>query len=187
MQALIRTIMQKLLPLLLFSLAAPRLAAQEVPTKPAIYQKYTVALGILGNPKVLGVQAEGRFGQHFGGRLVATQVFDSQRQNEFSAGGIGLLTYYIPLKNPRLEPVVGIGGVYSLYHWDLGPNDKKGNLTDFNVGGGIGLNLRFSNEFRAGINVLVANGFVAGYQADDMRVLRRKLLVMPALTFDILL
>ncbi|MGY3087179.1 hypothetical protein ACVWYF_000205 [Hymenobacter sp. UYAg731] len=177
--------MQKLLPFLLSSLAVSRLAAQEAPSKPVSYQKYRAALGILGNPKVLGVQAEGRFGQHFGGRLVATQVFDSHRQNEFSAGGIGLLTYYIPLKNPRLEPVVGIGGVYSLYHWDLGYN--KGNLTDFNVGGGLGLNLRFSNDFRAGINVLFANGFVADYQADEMRVVRRKLLVMPAFTFDILL
>ena len=183
--------MQKLLPFLLFSLAASRLAAQEAPIKPVSYQKYTVALGILGNPRVLGVQAEGRFGQHFGGRLVATQVFDSHRQNEFSAGGIGLLTYYIPLKNPRLEPVLGIGGVYSLYHWDLGPNTNnnttKGTLTDFNVGGGMGLNLRFSNNFRAGINVLFANGFVADYQADEMRVAYRKLLVMPALTLDILL
>lgn len=179
--------MPKLLLFLLFSLTCSRLAAQEAPGKPAIYRKYTVALGILGNPKVLGVQAEGRFGQHFGGRLVAAQFFDSHRQNEFSAGGIGLLTYYIPLKNPRLEPVVGIGGVYSLYHWDLGSHANKGNLTDFNVGGGLGLNLRFSNNFRAGINLLVANGFVADYQAGDMRVARRKLLVMPALTLDVLL
>jgi hypothetical protein len=179
--------MQKLLPFLLVPLTISRLAAQEAPIKsaPAGYRKYTAALGILGNPKVLGVQAEGRFGPHFGGRLVATQVFDSHRQNEFSAGGIGLLTYYIPLENPRLEPVIGIGGVYSLYHWDLGYN--KGTLTDFNVGGGMGLNLRFSSDFRAGINVLFANGFVADYQADDMRVAHRKLLVMPALTFDILL
>ncbi|GAB2870483.1 hypothetical protein [Hymenobacter ruber] len=168
-------------------MAVSRLAAQEAPIKPAIYRKYTVALGILGNPKVLGVQAEGRFGPHFGGRLVATQVFDSHRQNEFSAGGIGLLTYYIPLQNPRLEPVVGIGGIYSLYHWDLGPNANKGTLADFNVGGGMGLNLRFSNDFRAGINVLFANGFVADYQAGEMCVASRKLLVMPALTFDILL
>ncbi|GAB3866354.1 hypothetical protein GCM10028824_06820 [Hymenobacter segetis] len=179
--------MQKLLPFFLCSLTVSRLAAQEAPIKPTVYRKYTVALGILGNPKVLGVQAEGRFGPHFGGRLVATQVFDSHRQNEFSAGGIGLLTYYIPLKNPRLEPMLGIGGVYSLYHWDLGSNGNKGTLTDFNVGGGMGLNLRFSNDFRAGINVLFANGFVADYQADEMRVAHRKLLVMPALTFDILL
>ncbi len=179
--------MHRLLPFLLCSSVVSHLAAQEAPSKPVSYPKYRAALGILGNPKVLGVQAEGRFGQHFGGRLVATQVFDSHRQNEFSAGGIGLLTYYIPLKNPRLEPVVGIGGVYSLYHWDLGANAKKGTLTDFNVGGGMGLNLRFSNDFRAGINVLFANGFVADYQADDMRIARRKLLVMPALTFDILL
>ncbi|MCI1187567.1 hypothetical protein MON38_09060 [Hymenobacter sp. DH14] len=179
--------MQKLLPFLLFLLAGLQAAAQEMSAKPVAYREYKAALGLLGNPKVLGVQAEGRFGQRFGGRLVATQVFDSHRQNEFSAGGIGLLTYYIPLKNPRLEPVVGIGGVYSLYHWDLGPNANKGTLTDFNVGGGAGLNLRFSNDFRAGINVLVANGFVADYQDGDMRVARRKLLVMPALTFDILL
>jgi hypothetical protein len=176
-----------LLPLLLLLLAAAsRLSAQEVPAKATAYKTYKASFGMLGNPKVLGLQAETRFLQHFGGRLIATQVFDYQRQNEFGGGGIGLLTYYIPLKNPRIEPVLGIGGVYSLYHWDLGYNN--GNLTDFNVGGGLGVNLRFSNDFRAGLSILAANGFKADYaRGGDMQTVGRKLLIMPALTLDILL
>ncbi|WP_210515474.1 hypothetical protein [Hymenobacter terricola] len=177
---------QPLLPLVFFLVSAARLAAQEVAPKAAPYKSYKASLGILANPKVLGVQAEVRFLEHFGGRLVATQVFDYQRQNEFGGGGIGLLTYYIPLKNPRIEPVLGLGGVYSLYHWDLGY--RNGTLTDFNVGGGLGVNLRFSNDFRAGLSVLAANGFTADYvSGGDMRTVGRKLLLMPALTLDILL
>ncbi|HEX8327616.1 MAG TPA: hypothetical protein VF629_08750 [Hymenobacter sp.] len=159
--------------------------AQDLPARETTYKEYTVSLGILGNPKALGVQAEFRFLQHFGARLAGVQSFDYQRQNEFGGGGIGLLTYYIPLKNKLIEPGLGIGGVYSLYHWDTGYN--SGNLTDFNIGGGAGVNFRFSRDFRFGINVLAANGFEAGYVDDTMRAVRRKLLIMPALTFDILL
>ncbi len=179
--------MQKLLPLVLVSVLVASLGAQaqDVPTPAAAYKNYKASLGILGNPKVIGVQGEVRLLKHFGGRLVVTQVFDSHRQNEFSGGGIGLLTYYIPVKNKLVEPVVGIGGVYSLYHWDTGYN--RGNLTDFNVGGGVGLNLRFSSAFRTGIHVLVANGFEAAAVDGTMHAVGRKLLVMPALTFDVLL
>ena len=178
--------MQKLL-LLPLLLSATRLLAQDAPALPAPYQPYKAAIGILANPRVVGLQAEGRVLKSFGLRLVGTQVFDPhQRQNEFSAGGLGLLTYYIPLRNPRLEPVLGLGAVYSLYHWDLGYGDQRGNLHDVNVGGGVGLNLRFSNSFRAGFNLLVANGFRAEYERGAMRPVERRLLVLPALSLDVL-
>ena len=96
-----------LLPLLL---CAARLAAQDVPAAPC--HPYKAALGLLANPRVIGLQAEGRFLKSLGLRVAALQVFDyHQRPNEFSAGGLGLLTYYIPVRNPRIEPVLGLGGV----------------------------------------------------------------------------
>ncbi|WP_156175899.1 hypothetical protein [Hymenobacter terrenus] len=167
-------------------LLTPNLAAraQNLPAPP-LYQPYRVALGIVGNPKALGVQAEARFLKNFGARLAGTQVFTYERQKEFGGGAIGLLTYYVPLKNKRIEPAVGIGGVYSLYHWDVGYD--RGNLSDFNIGGGAGVNLRFSHDFRLGLNVLAANSFETNYVEGSMRIVRRKLLVMPLLSFDILL
>ncbi|GAA4016077.1 hypothetical protein GCM10022408_31910 [Hymenobacter fastidiosus] len=167
-------------------LSAFSLAAQDLPADAPAYKPYKASFGILANPRVIGVQTEARFLEYFGVRLAATQVFDPHhRQNEFSGGGLGLLTYYVPLKNKRIEPVLGLGGVYSLYHWDTGSD--RGNLSDLNVGGGVGVNLRFSSDFRVGFSVLAANGFVADYVEGSMRTVRRKLLVLPALTFDILL
>ncbi|WP_073109328.1 hypothetical protein [Hymenobacter daecheongensis] len=177
--------MSKLL-LLALILAAPGLAAQQIPAETSAYRPYKASLGILANPRVIGLQVEARLLRHFGVRAAGLQVFDAnQRQNEFSAGGLGLLTFYIPLKNQRLEPVLGLGGVYSLYHWDVGHH--RGNLHDVNLGGGAGLNLRFSNNFRAGFNVLAANGFRADYVEGAMRVVGRRLLIMPALSLDVLL
>ncbi|RYU81600.1 hypothetical protein [Hymenobacter persicinus] len=178
---------QLLLPLLLLSTG---LAAQDIPASP--YEPYKTAVGILANPRLLGIQAERRVGPHFGLRLAATQVFDyHQRQNEFSAGGLGLLTYYLPVRNSRIEPVLGVGAVYSLYHWNLGittnMRNTKGNLQDVNLGGGAGMNLRFSNGFRAGFSLLAANGFRAEYVENDMRIVERRLLVLPALSLDVLL
>jgi hypothetical protein len=173
-------------PATLFFLLAPalHLAAQDQPA-PAPYKNYRAAVGLLGNPRALGVQAEVRVLKNFGVRLAGIQSFDYHRANERGGGATGLLTYYFPLKNKRLEPGLGIGGVYSLYHWNTGY--RQGNLTDLNIGGGAGLNLRFSNDFRVGINVLVANGFEAGNVDGTVRAVSRKLLVLPALTFDVLL
>ncbi|OGX87990.1 hypothetical protein [Hymenobacter glacialis] len=159
--------------------------AQDAPVKRLSYPPYRIALGILGNPKALGVQAEARFLKDFGARLAGVQQFDYQRANEYGGGGVALLTYYLPLKNKLIEAGIGLGAVYSLYHWDVGYD--KGNLQDVNLGGGLGVNLRFSPNFRLGINTLVANGFEAGYVEDNMRAVRRKLLLVPALTFDVLL
>ena len=167
---------------LTFSLGAQ---AQDLPAKSPSYPPYRFALGILGNPKALGVQAEVRFLKDFGARLAGVQQFDYQRANEYGGGGIALLTYYLPLKNKLIVPGIGLGAVYSLYHWDMGYD--KGNLQDVNLCGGVGVNLRFSPNFRLGINTLVANGFEAGYAEGSMRAVRRRLLLLPALTFDVLL
>ena len=179
---MLKPIFSQLCILLGISLGAQ---GQDAPVPTPAYKKYRASLGILGNPKAIGLQAEVRFLKGFGARLSGIQSFDYHRQNEFGGGGIGLLTYYIPLKNPRIEPVLGIGGVYSLYHWNTGYG--QGNLTDFNIGGGVGVNLRFSSDFRLGFSVLAANSFEADYMDGAMHVVGRKLLIMPALTFDILL
>jgi hypothetical protein len=174
--------MRKLLLVLLLAPVAP-LRAQDVLPAVAPYPAYRASFGILANPKALGIQAETRFWQHFGARLTVAQSFD-YRPRESGGAAIGLLTYYLPLRNPRIEPMVGIGTVYSLYRWNTGYD--KGTLTDLNLGGGLGVNLRFHANFRTGISVLAANNFEAAYSEGTMRVVRRRLLVMPALTFDVL-
>ena len=177
--------MKRLFTFALFLTSSLEVWAQDVPTKAPAYKPYTFSFGILGNPKALGVQAEARFLKTFGARLAGLQIYDNYRHNEYGGGGMGLLTYYLPLKNERIEPVLGLGGVYSLYHWDNGYN--SGTINDFNVGGAAGVNLRFSSDFRLGINVVAANGFEGAYTDGTMRVARRKLLLLPLLSFDILL
>jgi hypothetical protein len=168
--------------LLLLAPTAPLLAQDVLPvTVP--YPAYHASFGLLANPKALGVQAEARFWQHFGARLTLAQSFD-YLPREGGGAVIGLLTYYFPLPNPRIEPMVGIGPVYSLYRWNTGFD--KGTLTDLNLAGGVGVNLRFHSHFRTGISLLAANNFEAAYAEGTMRIVRRRLLVMPALTFDVL-
>ena len=73
------------------------------------------------------------------------------------------------------------------YHWALAGN--SGTLTDWNVGGGFGTNLRFRERFKTGLHVLLVNGFRAEYRYDagDMVVTGRRLVVFPTLTLDVLL
>ena len=104
----------------------------------------------MANPKAIGLQAKSRFLKGFGARLGGIQSFDYYRSNESGGSDIELLTYYVLLKNPRIEPVLGIGGVYLLYYWNTG--HSQCNLTDFNIGGGFGVNLRSSSDFRLGFS-----------------------------------
>ena len=175
-------LMRKLLLVLFLAPAAPLLAQNVLPTATP-YPTYRASFGLLANPKALGIQAETRFWQHFGARLVVAQSFD-YRPQESGGAAIGLLTYYFPLRNPRIEPMVGVGAVYSLYRWNTGFD--RGTLTDLNLGGGVGVNLRFHANFRTGISLLAANNFEAAYTDGTMRAVRRRLLVLPALTFDVL-
>ena len=174
--------MRKLLLLLLLAPAAP-LLAQDVLPATAPYPAYRASFGLLANPKALGVQAEARFWQHFGARLTVAQSFD-YLPRESGGAALVLLTYYVPLRNLRIEPLVGLGPVYSLYRWNTGHDN--GTLTDLNLGGGVGVNLRFHANFRTGLSLLAANNFEAAYIDGTMRIVRRRLLVMPALTFDVL-
>ena len=174
--------MRNFLLVFLLAPAAP-LRAQDVSPAVASYPAYRASFGLLANPKAVGVQAEARFGQHFGARLTVAQSFD-YLPHESGGAALGLLTYYVPLRNPRIEPVVGIGPVYSLYRWNTGFD--HGTLTDLNLGGGVGVNLRFDAHFRAGLSLLAANNFETAYVDGAMRIVRRRLLVLPALTFDVL-
>ena len=64
---------------------------------------------------------------------------------------------------------------------------QSGSIDDVNVGGGFGANLRFSERFKTGLNIFLANGFRAEYAAGDRVVTGRKLVVFPTLTLDVLL
>ena len=166
-----------LLPLSLF--AQTPVAAEPQPD-------YKIAIGILGTYQAMGLQSEFRCSERLAVKAIGAITFDDKRRaGEYGGAGIGLLTYYIPTNNRFIEPVVGLGGIYSWYHWDL--YDTRGTIHDVNVGAGFGTNLRFSSRFRSGLNVFVGNGFRAEYRGDEMTIVGRRLLVLPTLTFDFLI
>lgn len=147
---------------------------------------YKVAFGVLGTYQAVGLQSEFRFANQFAVKAIGALTFDDQRRaGEHGGAGIGLLTYYIPTNNQFIEPAVGLGGIYSWYHWEL--YGSSGTIHDVNVGAAFGTNLRFSNHFRSGLNLFLGNGFRAEYATNEMAIVGRRLLVLPTLTFDFLL
>ncbi|SMB92959.1 hypothetical protein SAMN00120144_3328 [Hymenobacter roseosalivarius DSM 11622] len=172
--------------LLLIACCLPFTLLAQAPTNPITNRDYKVALGVLGTYQAVGLQTELRFSDQFAFKAVGALSFDKgRRAGENSGAGIGLLTYYIPTNHPFIEPLVGLGGIYSWYHWEL--YGTSGTIHDVNVGGGLGTNLRFSNHFRTGFNVFLGNGFRAEYQGDKMSTVSRRLLILPTLTLDFLL
>jgi len=121
-----------------------------------------------------------------GSELLAHRFFGYERAKEFGMAGIGLLTYYIPINSKFIEPFIGIGGVYSFYHWEL--FSKKGNINDFNIAGGIGANFRVTDHFRIGINLLAVNSYETDYKYlnDRIEITGRKPIFSPILSFDYL-
>ena len=169
----------------LFSLTALPSFGQEAGPAPAPYPARRFAVGVLGTYQAVGVQTDYRFARRWGVKLAGVQQFGYDRPAEYGRAGIGLLTYSLPTDFKLVEPVVGIGAVYSVYHWALAGG--SGDVTDLNLGGGFGTNLRFNDRFRTGLNIFVVNGFRAEYRAGDMVVTGRRLVVFPTLTLDVLL
>ncbi|WP_375437174.1 hypothetical protein [uncultured Hymenobacter sp.] len=169
------------------SLVALPALGQDVGNSPATYPERNFSVGLFGTYKVVGLQADYRFANRWGVKVAGARQFDYDRQNEYGLAGIGLLTYYLPTNSKVVEPLVGLGAVRSLYHWELA--GQSGAVTDWNVGGGFGTNFRFSQRFKTGLNVLLVNGFRAEYSygAGDMIVTGRRVVVFPALTLDVLL
>lgn len=174
----------KHLSILLFLLLSINLFAQEENSSPV--KKYKYAVGVFGNHKVLGIQLESMIYKNFAIKIGGSKIFGYNSSNEFGFGMFGAISYYIPINSKVIEPVIGLGGVYSMYHWDVGFD--SGNLNDFNIGGGIGINFRLSNKMRVGINVFAANSFKTdyNYETENMEITERNLLILPALTFDYL-
>jgi hypothetical protein len=156
--------------------AAPSLAADPI-------RKFSV--GVLGTYNGLGIQSDYRFTQRWGVKLAGVHQFGYERAAEYSRAGIGLLTYSLPTNFKLVEPVVGVGAVYTNYHWALAGG--SGDVNDLNFGVGFGTNLRFTDRFRTGLNIFVVNGFRAEYQAGDMKIIDRQVRVFPALTLDFIL
>ncbi|MBC8082214.1 MAG: hypothetical protein H7Z21_03320, partial [Hymenobacter sp.] len=159
----------------LFALAVLPALGQNSAARPAAYPAHPLSVGVLGTYKAVGLQADYRATGRFGVKLAGARQFGYERAGEYGLAGIGLLTYYFPTSSKLVEPLVGLGPVYSLYHWKLA--GRGGTVDDWNVGGGFGTNLRFSNRFRTGLNVLLVNGFRAEYRTGDMVVTGRRLVV----------
>jgi hypothetical protein len=170
---------------ILFGLATLPSFGQEVAPSLVAYPVRKFAVGVLGTYNGVGIQSDYRFTQRWGVKLAGVQQFGYDRAAEYGRAGIGLLTYSLPTNFKLVEPVVGVGAVYSLYHWALAGG--SGDVTDLNVGAGFGTNLRFTDRFRTGLNIFAVNGFRAEYQRGDMVVTGRRVVVFPTLTLDFLL
>lgn len=175
----------KQLILILCLLLSITVFSQEVQKRDTL-KHYRYAIGMLGSYKTVGLQSEVKILKNLGIRLAGTRIRGYYRPKEFGLAGIGLITYYIPVNNQSIEPVVGLGGVFSLYNWNM--DFDKGTLHDFNIGGGAGFSIRFSDKFRGGINVFAVNSFRADYNylSNTMEITGRKFLLFPILTFDYL-
>jgi hypothetical protein len=170
---------------ILFGLAALPSFGQEAAPSLAEYPVRKFSVGVLGTYNALGIQSDYRFTQRWGVKLAGVHQFGYERAAEYSRAGIGLLTYSLPTNFKLVEPVVGVGAVYTNYHWALAGG--SGDVNDLNFGVGFGTNLRFTDHFRTGLNIFVVNGFRAEYQAGDMKVIDRQVRVFPALTLDFIL
>ena len=172
---------------ILFGLAALPSFGQEAASALAADPVRRFSVGVLGTYNGLGIQSDYRFTPRWGVKVAGVQQFGYERAAEYGRAGIGLLTYALPTNFKLIEPVVGVGAVYTLYHWALAGG--SGDVTDLNVGAGFGTNLRFSERFRTGLNVFAVNGFRAEYQypTGDMVVVGRRVVVFPTLTLDFFL
>ena len=149
------------------------------------FKNYKAAIGIIGNHKALGIQGEYKFANSFGIKGIGAKVFGYEKTSEYGYAGIALFTYYIPTKIKFIEPVLGVGGIYTLYHWTLPYNN--GDINDVNFAGGFGINFRFSDHLRTGINMFFANGYNTGYRQGEIKITSRKLMILPTLTLEFLL
>jgi hypothetical protein len=170
---------------ILFGLAALPSLGQEAAPSLATYPVRRFSVGVLGTYNAVGIQSDYRFTQRWGVKLAGVHQFGYERAAEYGRAGIGLLTYSLPTNFKFVEPMVGVGAVYTIYHWALAGG--SGNVNDLNVGAGFGTNLRFSDRFRTGLNIFAVNGFRAEYQRGDMVVTGRRVVVFPTLTLDFLL
>lgn len=171
--------------LILLCLACLPAFGQGTSAPPEACPAHRFSVGVLGTYQALGLQSDYRSAKRWGIKLAGARQFDYVRAGEYGLAGIGLVTYYLPTHSRLVEPLVGMGAVYSSYHWALA--GRTGNVDDVNVGGGFGTNLRFSDRFKTGLNLFLVNGFRAEYAADDMVVTGRRLVIFPTLTLDVLL
>ncbi|GAB3823544.1 hypothetical protein [Hymenobacter jeollabukensis] len=177
----------KLPSLLAAALLTLPAAAQTPAATPDSPPPYRAAVGVLGSYRTVGLLGEVRARGPWALKLAAVRQSDGTIPGEYSTAGLGLLTYYLPTHLKAVEPMIGVGGLYSRYHWQQ--HGGRGHVRDLNVGGGFGANVRFHRHLRTGLQLFVANGFRAEYDEGGatMRKTGRRLLVLPALTLEVLL
>ena len=162
---------------------------QETSIKPDAFRSYKSAVGFLGNHKVLGIQAEYKFTKHFGFKAIGAKVLGYENSSEYAYTAIGLITYYLPTSVKYIEPVFVAGGIYTLYHWTILNRRgiiRSGDIHDINVGAGFGINFRFSDRFRTGIHLFLANHYSTSYTRSQVKITGRKILLLPTLTLEYL-
>ena len=172
----------KSLLLITFSFLSVSVFAQEI--QPESFKKYRSAYGVMGNHRALGIQGEYKFVRDFGFKVLGAKVLGYEKANDYGYAVISLITYYIPSKIKYIEPVLGLGGMYTLYHWNV--SRKSGDIHDITFGGGFGLNFRFNDYFRTGINLFLANNYTSSYRQGYLKKTGRELLVLPTLTLEYL-
>lgn len=163
----------------MFAILSGVAQAQNQPSK-----DYWLAVGVVGTTEAAGVQAELRLPKNFSVRLAGLRVLSYERDNEYGYLTAGLLTYTFSSSISFLEPSIGLGGTYYLYHWN--EFNRQGNFQDLSGGGGLGLNFRFSERFRAGVNLYLINIPITRYDRMRNTVIedRRQWQGFPTLTLD---
>ena len=128
---------------------------------------YKGAAGALIGITVFGAYGEYRFMPELGLRISGIYIFGADfndlNKDEFIVSGIIAPVYHMIPDLQILDPVLMIGVVYSYHRWETksikyleingSHTFRKGTIHDVTFGGGFGLNFKFADRFKIGLNL----------------------------------
>ena len=140
---------------------------QEKEAIPAKVTQYTWATGVLVSVTMFGAYGEYRFIPTVGLKAIGICIlgadFNTMNRKEFILSGTITPVFHITPDLPILDPVLMLGIVYSYHHWEtrsipaleINGNTtlRQGNIHDVTFGGGLGLNFKFAERFKIGLNL----------------------------------
>jgi hypothetical protein len=163
-------------------------------------QYYKWSTGALIGVTICGAYGEYRFMPELGLKAIGIYIFgadfNSMNRDEFIVSGIVAPVYHIFPDFPILDPVVMIGVVYSYHHWETksipyfglksGHTYREGNIHDVTFGGGFGLNFKFADRFKIGLNIWLNCDYAVSTTASLKKIKSgRILLPLPILEFTV--